>query len=58
VSGDWGELNDRRCRFGPVDRIYPLEDPSASRPAVVFKPHRNAAVVAGLAPEVANWEEL
>jgi anaerobic dimethyl sulfoxide reductase subunit B (iron-sulfur subunit) len=55
---DWGELNDLRRRFGPVDRIYPLEDPSASRPAVVFKPHRHAAVAAGLAPEVANWEEV
>ena len=53
-----GELEDLRRRFGPIDRIYPLEDPATSRPAVVIKPHRHAAAAAGREPEVANWEEL
>ena len=55
---DFGELDDLRRRFGSIDRIYPLEDPAASRPAVVFKPHRHAAAAAGREMEVANWEEL
>jgi anaerobic dimethyl sulfoxide reductase subunit A len=37
------QLDDLRRRFGPIDRIYPLEDPAAA---------------AGREPEVANWEEL
>jgi anaerobic dimethyl sulfoxide reductase subunit B (iron-sulfur subunit) len=55
---DFGQLEDLRRRFGPVDRIYPLEDPATSRPAVVFKPHRHAALAGGRQPQVANWEEL
>ena len=55
---DFGQLDDLRSRFGPTDRIYPLEDPAASRPAIVLKPHRHAAAAAGREPEVANWEEL
>jgi anaerobic dimethyl sulfoxide reductase subunit B (iron-sulfur subunit) len=55
---DFGQLDDLRRRFGPTDRIYPLEDPAASRPAIVLKPHRHAATAAGREPEVANWEEL
>ena len=39
---DFGDLDDLRRRFGPVDRVFPLEDPAASRPAVVIKPHRHA----------------
>jgi anaerobic dimethyl sulfoxide reductase subunit B len=55
---DFGPLDDLRSRFGQIDRIYPLEDPAVSRPAVVFKPHRHATAAAGRGPEVANWEEL
>jgi anaerobic dimethyl sulfoxide reductase subunit B (iron-sulfur subunit) len=55
---DFGQLDDLKRRFGPIDRIYPMEDPAVSRPAVVFKAHRHAAAAAGREPEVANWEEL
>jgi anaerobic dimethyl sulfoxide reductase subunit B len=55
---DFGELDEVRHRFGSIDRIYPLEDPAASRPAVVIRPHRHAAAAAGREMEVANWEEL
>jgi anaerobic dimethyl sulfoxide reductase subunit B (iron-sulfur subunit) len=55
---DFGDLDDLRRRFGSIDRIYPLEDPAASRPAVVIKPHRSAAAAPGREMEVANWEEL
>jgi anaerobic dimethyl sulfoxide reductase subunit B (iron-sulfur subunit) len=55
---DFGELDDLRRRLGSIDRIYPLEDPATSRPAVVFKPHRHAALAGERQPQVANWEEL
>ena len=55
---DFWQLDDRRRRFGRIDRIYPLEDPVISRPAVVFIALRHAAAAAGREPEVANWEEL
>jgi anaerobic dimethyl sulfoxide reductase subunit B len=41
-----------------VDRVYPLDDPSISRPSLVIRPHRHAALAQGRQPEVANWEEL
>jgi anaerobic dimethyl sulfoxide reductase subunit B (iron-sulfur subunit) len=55
---DFGDLDDLRRRFGSIDRIFPLEDPAASRPAIVIKPHRHAALAQGSEPQVANWEEL
>jgi anaerobic dimethyl sulfoxide reductase subunit B (iron-sulfur subunit) len=55
---DFGDLADLRRRFGSIDRVFPLEDPAASGPAVVIRPHRSAALAQGRGPEVANWEEL
>jgi anaerobic dimethyl sulfoxide reductase subunit B len=54
----FGDLEDLRARFGPVDHVFPMADPSVSRPAVVVKPHRHAAAAESREPEVANWEEL
>jgi anaerobic dimethyl sulfoxide reductase subunit B (iron-sulfur subunit) len=53
-----GELDDLRQRYGPCDRVFPLDDPRISRPALVIKPHRHAALVQQREPDVANWEEL
>jgi anaerobic dimethyl sulfoxide reductase subunit B (iron-sulfur subunit) len=67
---DFGELGDLRSRTGvpPVasaggtpallDRVFPLDDPAVSRPALVIKPHRHATLVQERGPEVGNWEEL
>jgi anaerobic dimethyl sulfoxide reductase subunit B len=65
---DFGDLDDLRRRYGanlagetpapPVDRVFPLDDPSISRPALVIKPHRHAALIQNDRPEVSNWEEL
>jgi anaerobic dimethyl sulfoxide reductase subunit B len=56
---DYGDLADltRRHPDG-VSRVFPLPDASATRPAVVILPHRNAALVQGRSPEVANGEEV
>lgn len=55
---EFGDLEDLRQRHGTLDRVFPLEDPAITRPALVIKPHRHAALMAGREPEVGNWEEL
>jgi anaerobic dimethyl sulfoxide reductase subunit B (iron-sulfur subunit) len=55
---DFGDLEELRRRHGACDRVYPLEDAGVSRPALVIKPHRHAALVQERGPEVGNWEEL
>ena len=55
---EFGDLGDLRRRHGSIDRVFPLEDPAVSRPAIVVRPHRHAAVVQDREPQVANWEEL
>jgi anaerobic dimethyl sulfoxide reductase subunit B len=65
---DFGELDTLRQRYGAgqtgatpvllVDRVFPLDDPAISRPALVIRPHRHAALVQERGPEVGNWEEL
>jgi anaerobic dimethyl sulfoxide reductase subunit B len=55
---DFGDLDDLRQRYGSIDRVFPLEDPAVSRPALVIKPHRHAALAQTREPEVGNWEEL
>lgn len=54
----FGELEELRRRAGTTDRVFPLEDPSITRPALVIEPHRHASLVQSRQPEVANWEEL
>jgi anaerobic dimethyl sulfoxide reductase subunit B (iron-sulfur subunit) len=65
---DFGDLEELRRRYGAgetggtpvplVDRVFPLDDPVVTRPALVIKPHRHAALAQGRGPEVGNWEEL
>jgi anaerobic dimethyl sulfoxide reductase subunit B (iron-sulfur subunit) len=55
---DFGDLEDLRRRHGSCDRVFPLDDPSISRPALVITPHRHAALAQERGPEVGNWEEL
>ncbi len=55
---EFGELEDLRQRHGSIDRVFPMTDPTASRPAIVIHPHRHAEAVHERDPEVANWEEL
>ena len=54
--GDLAEL--RRAHPTGVAQVFPLPSPSATLPAVVILPHRDAANVQAHAPEVANGEEL
>ena len=40
---DFGELSELRERYGKVQQVYPLPDPSISDPSLVIKPHRNVS---------------
>jgi anaerobic dimethyl sulfoxide reductase subunit B (iron-sulfur subunit) len=56
---DYGDFADLRRRHpGGVAEVFPLPPATATLPAVVILPHRNAAAVQARAPEVANREEL
>jgi anaerobic dimethyl sulfoxide reductase subunit B (iron-sulfur subunit) len=55
---DFGDYNDLKIKYGNVGRVFPLPDPFVASPALIIKPHRNAALVQSRDPEVANWAEL
>ena len=55
---DFGDLTELRKKYGDVRQIVPLPDPAQTEPALVIKPHRDAAKAAERAAEVANWEEV
>ncbi len=55
---DFGDLAELRKKYGDVSQIFPLPDPSQTEPALVIKPHPDAAKAAERAAEVANWEEV
>jgi len=55
---DFGDLAELRKKSGDVRQIFPLPDPATTEPALVIKPHRDAARAAERAAEVANWEEV
>ncbi len=55
---DFGELADLRKKYGDLRRIHPLPDPAQTDPALVLRPHRDAARAAERGADVANWEEV
>jgi len=55
---DFGDYSELKIKYGNVSRVFPLPDPSVAGPAIIIKPHRNAALVQSRDPEVANWAEL
>ena len=55
---DFGDLDELRKKYGEIRQIFPLPDPSQAEPALVIRPHPDAAKAAGRGAEVANWEEV
>ena len=55
---DFGERDDLVRKYGSLAQVFPLPDPRVSGPSLVIKPHRSAAQMKDLQPEVANWEEI
>ena len=55
---DFGDYLDLQKRYGDLNRVFPLPEPSIARPALVIRAHRNAARVQSQTPEISNWEEI
>jgi anaerobic dimethyl sulfoxide reductase subunit B (iron-sulfur subunit) len=55
---DFGEYEDLKKKYKGVNQVFPLPDASLAKPALIIMPHRNAGLVEGRNPEVANAEEL
>lgn len=55
---DFGDLAELRKKYGTSRWIFPLPDPSVADPAIVIKPHKDAAGAGEKGAEVANWEEV
>jgi len=55
---DFGDVDELREKYGALARVFPLADPALTQPALVLKPHRDAARAEAVGAEVANWEEV
>jgi anaerobic dimethyl sulfoxide reductase subunit B (iron-sulfur subunit) len=55
---DFGDLEELRKKYLGTSEIFPLPDTKETRPAVIIKPHRDAAKANADTAEVANWEEI
>ncbi|HML20885.1 MAG TPA: dimethylsulfoxide reductase subunit B [Aggregatilinea sp.] len=55
---DFGELSELQAKYGTVNNIYPMPDPSLTQPAVVITPHPGAMVAAAEGISIGNAEEM
>jgi len=55
---DFGDFDELKKIYGSESAIFPLPDPSLTEPALIVKPHPDAAGAARKKAAVANWEEL
>jgi len=55
---DFGDIDELRKKYGQVDRVVPLPDPEATKPALVITPHKDTAEAEKRGAEVINWEEV
>lgn len=55
---DYGDLSELRRKHGTAAGIFPLPDASGLLPALVIRPHRDAALLQSRRAELANMEEI
>jgi anaerobic dimethyl sulfoxide reductase subunit B (iron-sulfur subunit) len=55
---DFGELSELQAKYGTVDDIYPMPDPSLTKPAMIITPHKSATLVATEGVQIGNKEEI
>lgn len=55
---DWGPIDELRERYGDVDAVEPLPDPSITRPHLVITPHRDAQPTGTGTGAIANPDEI
>ncbi len=55
---DFGDFQELQKKYGTLNRVFPLPDPSIAKPPLVIKAHRDAVRMQAQTPEIANWEEI
>jgi anaerobic dimethyl sulfoxide reductase subunit B (iron-sulfur subunit) len=55
---DFGDLSELSKKYAGTREIFPLPEASLTEPALIIKPHRDAARASKDTAEVANWEEI
>ncbi len=55
---EFGDLSELRKKYGGVQGIFPLPDPSQTDPALIITPHKDADEAVKKGAAVANWEEV
>ena len=55
---DWGPIDELRAKYGTVDAVEPLPDPSITSPHLVITPHRDAQPTGNGTGEIANPTEI
>ena len=55
---DWGPIDELREKYGDVQAVAPLPDPSITNPNLVVTPHRDAQPWNNPSGEIANREEV
>lgn len=55
---EFGELDILREKYGELNDVYPLPDPSLTKPSVVFTPHRDVVHADTDSAQITNREEL
>jgi len=54
----FGEIDELRAKYGDVDDVYPLPDPSLTKPALVLTPHPDAVRGLEKGAKIGNREEI
>lgn len=55
---EFGDLDELRAKYGALNDVFPLPDPSLTQPAVVFTPHRDVVYAETGAARISNGEEI
>jgi len=55
---DFGDMDELRAKYGEVENVYPLPDPAMTRPAAVFKPHKDTVLTDSGSATIVNGEEI
>jgi anaerobic dimethyl sulfoxide reductase subunit B (iron-sulfur subunit) len=54
----YGDIVNLREQFGDVDNVYPLPDPTLTKPALVLTPHPEAVSSSQAGARIGNQEEI
>ena len=55
---EFGDVEELRVKYGALNDVYPLPDPSLTSPSIVYTPHEDTIRATTDSVELANREEL